>query len=203
MSQPHPATGWSQLNISSLPIQPWKNGGGTTRELLCSPPNADYQSFDWRISLAHVQTAGDFSRFPGIDRHIVLIEGDSMPLLQGEQVHVLHPFKPYSFAGEDPVACLLPQGPTKDLNLMLLRGRAHGSLQTWQGHHGSETLAAGTHLFYLAQGNYQLQADSQRWILSAGQILTATLSRPLPLDMQAGSADAALIHACITQNGTN
>ncbi|XOT98797.1 HutD family protein, partial [Alcaligenes pakistanensis] len=34
--------------------------------------------FDWRISLAQMQTSGDFSRFPGIDRHIMLIEGESM-----------------------------------------------------------------------------------------------------------------------------
>ena len=34
MSDPHPATLLRLLNISSLPAQPWKNGGGTTREVV-------------------------------------------------------------------------------------------------------------------------------------------------------------------------
>lgn len=203
MSQPHPATSLRLLNISSLPEQAWKNGGGTTREVLCHPAKAGYESFDWRISLAHVQTSGDFSRFPGIDRHIMLIEGDSMALTQGEQTQVLHPFKPYAFAGEDPIACLLAQGPTRDLNLMLRRGRAQGSLQAWRGRSAATTLAAGTHFLYAPQGGYRLQTDSQSWTLEAQQALTGSSALPLPLKVQADSADAVLVYAYIAPHGTN
>ncbi|MGO3869632.1 MAG: HutD/Ves family protein [Alcaligenes sp.] len=197
MSQPHPATLLRLLNISSLPEQPWKNGGGTTREVLCYPAKAGYENFDWRISLAQVRTPGDFSRFPGIDRHIMLIEGDSMPLIHEAQIHVLHPFQPYHFAGEDKMACLLPQGPTRDLNLMLRRGRAQGCLQAWQGRSAPETLAAGTHFLYAPQGGYRIQSGTYHWTLAAGQALTGSTPSPLPLELKADCADAVLVYAYI------
>lgn len=197
MSDPHPATLLDLLNISSLPAQPWKNGGGTTREILCSPKNSDYEHFDWRISLAQVHTSGDFSRFPGVDRHIMLIKGNSMRLIHHEHIHVLHPFQPYPFAGEDKMACLLPLGPTLDLNLMLRRGRAQGSLQAWQGRNAPMTLAAGMHFLYAPQGGYQLQADTHRWTLGAEQALTGRTSAPLSLQLQAEHADAPLVYAYI------
>ncbi|ASR91127.1 HutD family protein [Alcaligenes faecalis] len=197
MSDPHPATLLDLLNISSLPAQPWKNGGGTTHEIRCSPKNSDYEHFDWRISLAQVHTSGDFSRFPGIDRHIMLIKGDNMQLTHHDHIHVLHPFQPYAFAGEDRVACMLPLGPTQDLNLMLRRGRAQGSLQAWQGRNAPMTLAAGTHFLYAPQGGYQLQADIHRWTLNTGQALTGSTSAPLSLQLQAEHADAPLVYAYI------
>lgn len=197
MSDPHPATSLGLLNINNLPAQPWKNGGGTTREIRCSPKNSDYEHFDWRISLAQVQTSGDFSCFPGIDRHIMLIQGNNMPLIHNGNPHVLHPFQPYAFAGEDKMACLLPLGPTQDLNLMLRRGRAQGSLQAWQGRNTPISLAAGTHFLYAPQGGYQLQADTQSWTLDAGQALTGSTSAPLSLQLQADHTAAPLVYAYI------
>lgn len=197
MSDPHPATLLRLLNISSLPAQPWKNGGGTTREVLCHPQHAGYEHFDWRISLAQIQTSGDFSRFPGIDRHILLIEGDNMQLIHDQHIHVLHPFQPYAFAGEDKMACLLPLGPTQDLNLMLRRGRSQGSLQAWQGRNDSISLAAGTHFLYAPQGGYQLQAEANSWTLDTGQALIGHTPAPLSLQLQANHADAPLVYAYI------
>lgn len=197
MSLPHPATSLRLLNVSSLPVQPWKNGGGTTREIQCHPPQAGYDTFDWRISLAQIQTPGDFSRFPGIDRHIMLIEGSSMHLRHEEQEHVLHPFTPYSFAGEDKMACLLPQGPTQDLNLMLRRGRAQGSLQAWTERDTHQTLQAGTHFLYAAQGNHDIQAQDHRWTLKPGLALTACTSSPLPLTLHSADPDAVLVYVYI------
>ena len=45
---------------AQLRASPWKNGGGVTREIACHPPNANMQNFDWRISIAHIASDGDF-----------------------------------------------------------------------------------------------------------------------------------------------
>ena len=53
----------------------WKNGGGWTTELAVSPePGAD--AFDWRISIAEIESDGAFSTFPLCDRWIALLEGN-------------------------------------------------------------------------------------------------------------------------------
>ena len=51
---------------------PWKNGGGSTTELLVEPAGATLQTgFRWRLSMAALETSGPFSRFEGHDRTMV------------------------------------------------------------------------------------------------------------------------------------
>ncbi|MGE5089970.1 MAG: HutD family protein, partial [Candidatus Levyibacteriota bacterium] len=33
---------------------PWKNGRGSTTEIAQHPPGADYETFDWRASIAEI-----------------------------------------------------------------------------------------------------------------------------------------------------
>ena len=42
------------LRNTDYPSRPWKNGGGTTRDIIASPPCASFDDFDWRLSLAQV-----------------------------------------------------------------------------------------------------------------------------------------------------
>ena len=61
---------------------PWKNGGGTTRELLSWPPGvADWH---WRISVAQVETEGPFSRFDGVQRWFAVLDGEGVELALGQ-----------------------------------------------------------------------------------------------------------------------
>ncbi len=62
---------------------PWKNGAGRTTEIAVYPPGASLDAFLWRVSIADVERDGPFSRFPGIDRTIVLLEGGGMRLRSG------------------------------------------------------------------------------------------------------------------------
>lgn len=49
------------FQLSTLPVTPWKNGGGETREIICVPaPDAP---FLWRASIATLQADGPFSPF--------------------------------------------------------------------------------------------------------------------------------------------
>lgn len=116
--------------LDQLPARPWKNGGGVTREIACWPPGAGLDDFDWRISVATIAAAGPFSAFPGVDRQIVLLDGDGVRLRGGGIDHRLdRRLEPFAFAGDLPLDCDLLGGPSTDFNLMLRRGRGSASLE--------------------------------------------------------------------------
>lgn len=187
------------LSVQDLPEQPWKNGGGSTCELVCHPPTADFDHFDWRISIARVSQPGDFSLFPGVDRSIMLIDGDSMPLVdkQTGSIHVLRPFEPHAFPGEASISNTLPHGPTRDFNLMLRRGRAQGKVCAWRGGAGPGVLPAGFHLLYAAQGAGQISLAERAWTLEVDQALVIRCANDIPISWQPLCAAAVLVHAAL------
>ncbi len=102
---------------------PWKNGGGTTAEVAVHPPGASFDGFDWRISMADVASDGPFSRFPGIDRTLVLARGRDLTLtVEGVPHHLAKPGDLLAFAGEAETLGRLGQGPIRDINIMTRRG---------------------------------------------------------------------------------
>lgn len=108
-------------------VMPWKNGGGTTLEIARAPATGD---FDWRLSVADVREDGPFSSFPGIERHILLVEGAGMHLVSARRRIELAPDGPGAiFDGAEPFTGRLVGGPVRDLNLMLRTGRANGSIE--------------------------------------------------------------------------
>ena len=58
---------------------PWKNGKGETIELAINPGGTLAQ-FDWRLSIATVVEDGEFSDFSGVERNLILIEGNALHL---------------------------------------------------------------------------------------------------------------------------
>jgi environmental stress-induced protein Ves len=113
---------------------PWKNGGGRTTEIAASPPGAALDAFDWRVSVADVAKPGPFSRFPGVDRIIVMIAGNGMRLDGDGHAAVLRASgEPYAFGGEDAIECTLLDGPVRDFNLMVRRDRARGDVAIVRG----------------------------------------------------------------------
>jgi len=97
---------------------PWKNGGGVTHELVREGEGA--AGFGVRLSIAEVAADGPFSRFPGVDRVILLLRGAGFRLVghDGRDVLVTRPNEPFAFAGEDTWGCTLPGGPVSDFNVM-------------------------------------------------------------------------------------
>ena len=55
---PGAAVHW--FDLRTVPATPWKNGGGSTRELVCWPPGAGTDAFGWRVSVARIAAAGPF-----------------------------------------------------------------------------------------------------------------------------------------------
>lgn len=104
-------------------VMPWKNGGGTTREILAHP--SDTKDFDWRLSIADVEADGPFSPFPGYARTIMLLEGDGMRLQidDAPAVAVHEKFRPLDFDGSSETYCTLTGGPIRDFNIMSAKAR--------------------------------------------------------------------------------
>jgi uncharacterized protein len=121
------------LRAHDRPAVPWRNGGGVTREVARGradeATDTTGDGFDWRISIADVAVAGPFSAYVGVARTIVLIEGGSMVLTVDNVSHDLGLYQPLTFDGGAATSCELPQGPTRDLNLMTTVGRASGTLE--------------------------------------------------------------------------
>ncbi len=158
-----------------LQISPWKNGAGNTREILIYPEHSALTDFDWRLSIATVEQEGEFSVFPDIDRHIMLLDGECMVLHGETQEQVLLPYQAYAFRGEQAIRASLPQGSTTDVNLMLRRGRAQGELQAWTAPHSGlleagHTLLhsyAGTHEVILGHSTHHLEQGDTLWLQQA------------------------------------
>ena len=116
------------LRTTDYPSRPWKNGGGTTRDILVSPAGAALDDFDWRLSLAQVDRDGPFSRFDLVDRTLVLLSG-AMTLHEPDRRIVLVRDEPVEFPGERAIEATLSGGSTLDFNVMTRRGRATHSVR--------------------------------------------------------------------------
>ncbi|PTR23368.1 hypothetical protein C8J98_11421 [Luteibacter sp. OK325] len=149
--------------FAELKAVPWKNGLGITREIAVEPSGATMDDFIWRVSIADVDTASPFSRFPGIDRTIVLLEGDGFTMrLDGEREHALTtPCLPFAFAGETAVEIALAGGATRDFNLMVRRGAGRGVIEVMRGPL-TLTLDSDAALVYLAQGEAHIDGKASR-----------------------------------------
>jgi environmental stress-induced protein Ves len=111
--------------------QPWKNGGGITSEVATFPAGAGMADFDWRISIAEVAEAGPFSCFDGVDRVLAVLDGELALTFtsQPDPVRLTPRSAPFRFAGDVPVSGAPLDGPARDLNVMVRRGRASAKVE--------------------------------------------------------------------------
>jgi environmental stress-induced protein Ves len=107
------------LRNSSYRTVPWKNGGGTTQEILREPPEPT--PFAWRLSLASIDAAGPFSAFEGYQRTLVLVSGAGVELDFGQhgRSRLTAVGQMISFDGGTPASCTLIGGRSTDLNLIV------------------------------------------------------------------------------------
>lgn len=108
------------IRADDVALQPWRNGGGQTRELLAWPSAADCRL---RIALADIEQDGPFSPYPGVERWIVVISGVGIELsFRDGDRRLLRGEAPLRFDGTDAPGCRLIDGATRDLNLMVQGG---------------------------------------------------------------------------------
>lgn len=120
------------IRYAELKAQPWRNGGGVTRELASHPAAARagdatvQDGWDWRVSIAEVAKAGGFSTFPGMDRVLTVIDGELLLLSVDGAEHPLEKYRPFRFSGDADSAGALPTGDIRDLNVITRNGAFKG-----------------------------------------------------------------------------
>ena len=177
------------VRLVDIPAQPWRNGGGVTRELLAWPSQSDW----WvRVSIATIDRSGPFSAFPDVQRWFAVLSGAGVRLaLADGPHHVRQGDKPVSFNGEDAPSCDLLEGSSIDLNLMAKRDAGTARMQRalagstvegvtrWRGVYAAEALAlevdsvaialeAGTLLWsdHPAPSTWRLKSTTSAWWLT-------------------------------------
>lgn len=109
------------IRAADCKAMPWKNGQGTTTELVVEPEGAPLDGFAWRLSVAELRGSGPFSAFPGYDRILTQLDGRPMTLTHGAAEPVeLNRLVPHAFSGDVATTCEL-EGIARDLNLIVRR----------------------------------------------------------------------------------
>jgi len=171
------------VRLADCPAQPWRNGGGLTRELLAwAPPLVEAAvpgtppvSWTVRVSVAEIARDGPFSPYPAVDRAFAVLEGRGVVLTWPQGDTVCRPGnEALRFDGADAPGCRLLDGPTLDLNLMVQAHAGHAAMRCalpgspgpapsrWRAlyAHGGGRLAAQGRVVALEPGTLCWQAPS-------------------------------------------
>ncbi|MGC4009248.1 MAG: HutD family protein [Pseudomonas sp.] len=117
------------LRAADYPAMPWKNGAGTTREIVRDAGDG-LEGFGWRVSIADVGAPGPFSAFTGYQRVISVLEGEGMRLkVEGADSRDLRALDAFAFDGASAVDCTLLGGAIRDFNLIYSPARYRARLQ--------------------------------------------------------------------------
>lgn len=150
----------SHRRVEQYPVQPWKNGGGQTREIAVDTENP----YRWRLSWATVSRSGPFSLYPGYDRTLVIWRGGTIAISHGNKAERrLSPLQTYSFKGEWETAATV-SSPVDDFNAFALRGKAKVGIYP-------SSLAANEDLQFpiAAQDHFLFGVDGEIEILEPNQ----------------------------------
>ena len=123
------------LRCSDLVEVPWKNGGGTTREIAAGKMD---EKTAWRLSRADVDQDGAFSEFAGLTRILTVASGGGMVLKHAGGMLDADLWQPVQFDGSLKISSQLRDGPLIDLNLMFDPTDCTGEVVT---HRGPSTMA--------------------------------------------------------------
>ncbi|MEU9996507.1 HutD family protein [Streptomyces sp. NPDC050848] len=154
-----------RFDVETLTASPWRNGGGTTREVASWPTGTE--EFGWRVSVADIDRDGPFSAFPSVDRTLTLLTGDGVRLTcPGVFDRLLaRAGEAFAFSGDDALAAELPGGACRVLNIMARRGRWTARVDQVAGPVMPPVGHAG--VLYVLRGHWQTGADGR--VLTSGQ----------------------------------
>lgn len=152
------------IPFAGLQPVPWKNAGGSTTEIAVYPPEAGFEEFDWRLTLATVSADGPFSLFPGVERTLVLLEGHGLSLDIDGDTALVSDAEPIAFDGENRVHATLNRGPSTVFNAMTRLDRCwHRFGRRVLGGPSTFVARADVTLLFLAEGEtLELCNDDQR-----------------------------------------
>jgi environmental stress-induced protein Ves len=141
----------TRFAIDALRSEPWRNGAGWTRTVCAQPPL-------WRVSVADITAAGQFSQFEGMERTAVMVQGGRLQLSNDAvRLNFDGIGSQLQFPGEWSLHCSEPEGPTQLLNIMVQRGQASARVQVLEN--TALTLTPGAQqLVLVLRGSFRLQS---------------------------------------------
>lgn len=180
--------GLNVVKLAGVAPQPWRNGGGVTRELLAWPPGS---GADWRlrVSVAEIERDGPFSAFAGVQRCFAVLEGAGVVLGFEDGDRVLTPDSlPLAFEGGAAPSCRLIEGPTRDLNLMARQAAGRVTLRPAAAGESSPAQAQWWGLYAASAavlsgrtGAFELAANTLAWTEAAEPAWRTGASGSAPL----------------------
>lgn len=119
---------WTVVRAAGLVPVPWRNGQGTTRDIIthAGPSGA----LLWQASIADLDRDADFSDFTGFDRIFTPISGGTVELSFGDAGYLPCPvLHPVAFRGEQRTRCRVPHGPARAFNAIWDRSAHAGTVE--------------------------------------------------------------------------
>jgi uncharacterized protein len=151
------------IRASDYITRPWKNGGGTTREVVVFPAGATYETFGWTVSAARVDREGPFSIFPNADRTMAILSGASLALhgLASTLINLTTNSDPFTFPGDAAVTATLGGGAIENMNMMVRRDQFGHSMLRVTGSDTTSVSPRGTSIIFLQSGTADVAAFDQ------------------------------------------
>ncbi|MCG7628134.1 HutD family protein [Epibacterium sp. MM17-32] len=156
-----------RFDAAQIEPMPWKNGGGTTRELAV---RKGARGLIWRLSLAEIAQNGPFSAFPGLWRVHTIIAGKGLCLHGTDAEREAKPLTPLEFDGGLALEARLIDGPCRAVNVIFDPRYVQVKAQVHQGDFAGQAgdlafvidgaLHLGRDHFVAAQG-CELEAPAQ------------------------------------------
>lgn len=147
--------------------------GGTTTELYIYPKESQYakRDFTFRISSAAcMNVTSTFTKLPGVNRILMVLDGHIMLIHEGYHKAVLQPYDQDTFSGDWESACI---GKCTDFNLML-RENCRGALHKCSFKMGEEKKINSTfdkYGLYITDGLVELKDSNQCYKLEKGDFV--------------------------------
>jgi len=196
--------------LSVATPQPWRNGGGVTRELLAWPaPDgalarqcaaAPGDTWSVRVSVADITAEGPFSAFPGVERCFTVLEGAGVELTWPDRSICLRPGDaPLRFDGAAAPGCRLLEGPTRDLNLMVRTTAGRAGMV--QAECGAPWAAGAPWRALYAHGPAVVELGHRSQALEAAALLWSTAPATPASGAQDGPQDAHAASWRLTEGG--
>lgn len=127
------------LTSADYRVQPWANGRGQTVEIARADGPA---GLIWRLSVATVAEDGPFSRLPGVQRSLTVIDGPGFDLVGAGVRLRCDPLSPVAFDGGLALAAAGVTAPSRDFNAMVARPLAPPQVWLARGDVGAGGLLA-------------------------------------------------------------
>jgi environmental stress-induced protein Ves len=108
--------------------EPWANGKGVTRTIARGGLDGETQ---WRVSLATLNGAAEFSRFEGFERILLPVDAQTLQLQSTEGQLIAHRNHPAHFSGDLRVWIAALPRPVEVLNVMTRRGSSRTRLEVF------------------------------------------------------------------------